>query len=62
MSKLILCFYLLTGKVERVDGLYTIHASDNTVVEYACYGELMNWLETGSFAYDDNLCACGELK
>lgn len=62
MVKIILLIHLLTGKVEKVDGLYTIHASDNTVVEYACYGEVMNWLHTGSFAYNDNLCECGELE
>ena len=62
MSKLILLMYLLTGKVEKVDGLYTIHTSESSVIEYACEGEVYQWLETGVFTYDDNLCECGELE
>jgi hypothetical protein len=56
-----LFIYLLTGKVEKVDGLYTIHTSESNVIEYACEGEVLAYIETGVFAYDDNLCNAGEL-
>ena len=62
MSKLILLMYLLTGKVEKVDGLYTIHTSESTVIEYACEGEVLAYIETGVFMYDDNLAKPGELE
>lgn len=62
MSKLILLIYLLTGKVEKVDGLYTIHTTESSVIEYACEGEVLAYIETGVFAYDDNLCQAGEVE
>jgi hypothetical protein len=62
MSKLILFFYLLTGKVEKVDGLYTIHTTESSVIEYACEGEVLEYIETGVFRYDDNLAKPGELE
>lgn len=62
MSKLILFIYLLTGKVEKVDGLYTIHTSESSVIEYACEGEVLEYIETGVFRYDDNLAKPGELE
>lgn len=54
--------YLLTGKVEKVDGLYTIHTSESSVIEYACEGEVLEYIETGVFRYDDNLAKPGELE
>jgi hypothetical protein len=62
MSKVILFFYLLTGKVEKVDGLYTIHTTESSVIEYACEGEVLEYIETGVFRYDDNLAKPGELE
>ena len=62
MSKLILLIYLFTGKVEKVDGLYTIHTSESSVIEYACEGEVLLYIETGVFRYDDNLAKPGELE
>jgi len=62
MSKLILFLYLLTGKVESVDVLYTTPTTESSVIEYACEGELLSYIETGVFIYDDNLCYAGELK
>jgi hypothetical protein len=62
MSKFILLIYLLTGKVEKVDGLYTIHTSESSVIEYACEGEVLLYIETGVFMYDDNLAKPGELE
>lgn len=54
--------YLLTGKVEMVDGLYTIHTATSSVIEYACKGEVLAYIETGVFKYDDFLCEAGELE
>jgi hypothetical protein len=54
--------YLLTGKVEMVDGLYTIHTTESCVIEYACKGEVLAYIETGVFRYDDNLAKPGELE
>ena len=62
MSKLILIMYLLTGKVEMVDGLYTIHTTESCVIEYACKGEVLSYIDKGYFMYDDNLCKAGELE
>jgi len=62
MSKHNLLMYLLTGKVEKVDGLYTIHTSESFVIEYACEGEVLSYIETGVFMYDDNLCKAGEIE
>ena len=62
MSKIILFFYLLTGKVEQVDGLYNIYNPESSVIEYACEGEVLLYIETGVFVYDDNLCKCGEIE
>lgn len=61
MSKLILLLYILTGKVEKIDGLYTIYTPESSVIEYACEGEVLAYIETGVFRYDDNLCKAGEL-
>jgi hypothetical protein len=54
-------FYLLSGRVQQVDDLYSVHANATTY-EFACEGEVLRWIETGEFLYDDNLCKCGELK
>ena len=56
-----LLIYILVGEVEPKDGLYTVYY-DNTVYEYACYGEVIHWIETGEFKYDDFLCEAGELE
>lgn len=61
MSKVLFFIYLLTGKIERVDGLYTIYTPESSVIEYACKGEVLHYLETGVFIYDDFLCQAGEL-
>jgi hypothetical protein len=61
MAKCILFFYIIIGKVEHTDNLYTVHAESDTY-EFACEGEVLKWVETGTFVYDDSLCACGELQ
>lgn len=58
-------FYLMTGKVEKTGQLYAIHIDTNNPYDWvyaACEGELNQWLETGVFKYDDNLCTPGELE
>lgn len=61
MTKLLLAIYLLTGKVEKNDGLYTVRTNKH-IYEYACKGEVMAWIETGEFKFNDQLCEAGELQ
>lgn len=61
MTKIIMLFYLFTGQVQQVDDLYTVHTGTGTY-EYACEGEVFNWIDTGTFSYDDSVCACGEIN
>jgi len=44
------------------DGLYTLRTTEGKVYESACKGEVMAYLETGVFKYNDMLCECGELE
>jgi hypothetical protein len=65
MKSLMLAFYLMTGRVEHTGMLYAIHIDVNNQYDWVytvCEGELYQWLETGEFHYDDNLCECGELE
>lgn len=65
MKSLMLMFYLMTGKVEQTGQLYAIHIDVNNPYDWVyavCEGELNQWLETGVFMYDDNLCTPGELE
>jgi len=55
MAKIILVLYILCGKVVHTDQGYTIVEEG---IDYACEGEVINWIETGSFKYDDFLCDC----
>lgn len=60
-----LAFYLLTGRVEQTGHLYAIHIDVNNPYDWvyvACEGELYQWLETGVFTYNDDLCTPGELE
>jgi hypothetical protein len=61
MAKCILFFYIIVGKVERSDNLYTIH-TDGKTYEHACEGETLNWIVTGEFIYDDFKCECNEIN
>jgi hypothetical protein len=40
-----------------VDGrdTYAIFFENNTVIDYAYTGEVLNWIRTGEFVYDENL-------
>ena len=60
LTKLIFALYLLTGTVtpqQDVDGreTYTIFLEDGTCIEHAYAGEVLKWIETGSFQYDETL-------
>jgi hypothetical protein len=65
MKSLFIIFYLMTGRMEQHGPLYNIHIDVNNQYDWvydACEGEVYQWLETGVFTYDDNLCECGELE
>ena len=56
MSHLLFVLYLLTGKIERSGEYYTVHLTTSEHIDYACKGEIINWIDTGTFKYDDFLC------
>jgi len=60
LTKLIFALYLWTGAVVPQDEhegrkTYVIFFKDGTCVDYAYKAEVYNWIETGSFQYDDTL-------
>jgi len=60
LTKLIFVLYLWTGTVtpqHDVDGrkTYAIFFKDGTCIDYAYKAEVYNWIETGSFQYDETL-------
>lgn len=60
ITKLIFVLYLVAGTVNHqsdVDGreTYTIQQADGTCIEHAYKGEVLQWIETGSFHYDETL-------
>ena len=60
MTKLIFIWMLLTNQVTpsgENDGhqMYHIILKDNTVIEYAYKSEILIYIETGTFKYDDSL-------
>lgn len=59
-TKVMFIWYMATGVVvpqSDVDGrdTYAIFFENNTVVDYAYTGEVLNWIRTGKFVYDENL-------
>ncbi len=60
MTKLIMLFYLISGRIQESNDLYVVHTETSTY-EFACKGEVLRWIETGEFVYNDSLCKCGEL-
>ena len=59
MIKLLFFWYTLTGVVtplEEVDGrmTYTIK-DDDSYIEYAYKGEVLQWIDSGTFVYDETL-------
>ena len=60
LTKLIFVLYLCTGTVTPQDEhegreTYTIRQADGTCIEHAYAGEVLNWIETGSFQYNEDL-------
>lgn len=60
MAKLIFAWYLLTGTVEyqqTMDGhkQYALFFKDGKVVDYAYKGEILEYIETGTFEYNEDL-------
>jgi hypothetical protein len=59
MSSVIFIWYVITGVIvptDDVDGrkIYTIE-TDKGVIEYAYKGEILNYIESGSFVYNEDL-------
>lgn len=60
MNTLIFYFYLLVGRVlpmhEQHEGrdVYVFHFSDKTVVEYCYKEEILEYIETGTFEYNED--------
>ena len=60
MSKLIFVWFLMNGTItpagEHEDHkMYTIWFKDGKVIDYAYKGEVINYIKTGTFEYDDFL-------
>jgi len=60
MTKLIFIWYLLTGTVEyqqTMDGhkQYALFFKDGKVVDYAYKSEILEYIETGTFEYNEDL-------
>ena len=60
MTKLIFILYLLTGTVEyqqTMDGhkQYALFFEDGKVIDYAYKGEILEYIETGTFEYNEDL-------
>jgi hypothetical protein len=60
MTKLIFIWYLINGTIQPIqndnDGekMYNIHLKkEQKVIEYAYKNEVINWIETKEFEYDD---------
>ena len=59
MYSILFYFYIILGRVtpmfEPVDGreTYVLHFSDGTVVEYAYKEEIVEYLQTGTFEYEE---------
>jgi hypothetical protein len=60
MKTIIFYWMMLTGSVkpqEPVDGRksYSLELKDSTVVEHAYKGEILNYLKTGTFVYNEDI-------
>lgn len=59
MSKFVFLWYLITGTITPTDvhedrQLYTIK-KDELYIEYAYKEEILNWIKTDEFVYDEML-------
>jgi len=60
MTKLIFIWYLVTGTVQyqqTMDGhkQYALFFKDGKVVDYAYKSEILEYIETGTFEYNEDL-------
>ena len=59
MIKIMFIWYLVTGVIspaEKVDGRQTYAIKKDTfAVDYAYKGEVLQWLESGKFVYNEDL-------
>ncbi len=60
MTKLIFIWYILTGTIEyqqTMDGhkQYALFFEDGKVVDYAYKEEILEYIETGTFEYNEDL-------
>jgi len=60
MSKLVFVWWLLNGTITPAGNddnhkLYTVWFKDGKVADYAYKGEVMNYIKTGVFEYNDFL-------
>ena len=60
MTKLIFIWYLVTGTVQyqqTMDGhkQYALFFKDGKVVDYAYKAEILEYIKTGTFEYDEDL-------
>jgi hypothetical protein len=58
MTKIIFIWYLMTGVITPTDNVdsrttYTIKQKD-FIVEYAYRGEVLNWIESDKFQYNED--------
>lgn len=59
-TKVMFIWYMVTGVIvpqHEVEGrdTYAIFMENNTVIDYAYTGEVLNWIRTGEFVYDEDL-------
>ena len=59
IAQIIFIWYFITGTVvyqQDVDGrdTYALFFPDGKVVDYAYKAEIYNWIETGSFQYNED--------
>ena len=60
MSKLVFIWFLMNGTITPAgehEGhkMYTVWFKDGKVIDYAYKGEVINYIETGEFIYDEDL-------
>ena len=60
MANLIFVWYILTGTVQyqqTMDGhkQYALFFEDGKVIDYAYKGEILEYIETGTFEYNEDL-------
>jgi hypothetical protein len=57
IAKLIFTWYLITGTVQPIDNVNgrTIYAMPDSNIEYAYEAELIEYIETGTFEYNEDL-------